>query len=67
MLVALWGIQLSAGNLLTAFIMFRFFDILKPFPIRRAERLKGNWGIMLDDILAGIYTNLLLRVVIMLV
>ena len=61
MLVALWGIQLSAGNLLTAFIMFRFFDILKPFPIRRVEHLKGGWGIMLDDILAGIYTNLLLR------
>ena len=61
MLVALWGIQLSGGNLLTAFIMFRFFDILKPFPIRRAEHLNGGWGIMMDDILAGIYTNLLLR------
>ena len=66
MLAALWGIQLSAGNLLAAFIMFRLFDVLKPFPIRRAERLKGGWGIMTDDVLAGIYTNLLLRASVML-
>ena len=67
MLVALWGIQLSAGNLFAAFVSFRFFDILKPFPMRRAENIKGGWGVMLDDLLAGIYANLLLRMWIMLV
>ena len=38
-----------------AFLMFRMFDILKPWPIRRLEILPKGWGIMLDDVLAGIY------------
>jgi len=39
-----------------AFVLFRFFDILKPFPIRRVERLfPGGFGVMLDDLVAGIY------------
>ncbi len=37
------------------FGLFRFFDILKPWPIRRLERLPGGWGIMIDDQLAGLY------------
>ena len=41
--------------LLAGFIMFRVFDILKPFPAGRAERLPGGWGIMLDDVVAGGY------------
>jgi phosphatidylglycerophosphatase A len=36
-----------------AFVFFRFFDIIKPYPIRRLERLPGGWGIMADDIGAG--------------
>ena len=40
---------------LLAFALFRIFDIWKPFPIRRLERLPGGWGIVLDDALAGIY------------
>jgi phosphatidylglycerophosphatase A len=46
-----------------AFILFRFFDIAKPLYIRKAETLKGGWGVMADDLLAGIYTNLLLQAV----
>jgi phosphatidylglycerophosphatase A len=38
-----------------AFAAFRFFDVVKPFPIRRLERLPGGLGIMADDLLAGIY------------
>ena len=38
-----------------AFVAFRFFDVVKPFPIRRLERLPGGLGIMADDLLAGIY------------
>jgi phosphatidylglycerophosphatase A len=43
------------------FILFRLFDVLKPFPIRRIERLPWGWGIMADDVLAGIYAALLLH------
>lgn len=42
--------------LLAGFILFRIFDVVKPFPVRRAERLPGGWGIMLDDVVAGVYS-----------
>ena len=41
--------------LLLGFGLFRLFDITKPFPAGRAERLPGGWGIMVDDIIAGVY------------
>jgi phosphatidylglycerophosphatase A len=45
-----------------AFFLFRFFDILKPFPIKKIESiLSGGKGIMADDIMAAIYTNLILQ------
>lgn len=44
--------------LVLGFILFRVFDIWKPFPVRQAERLPGGWGIMADDWLAGIYAAL---------
>ena len=44
------------------FLLFRVFDILKPFPIRRIERIGGGWGIMLDDLVAGFYAAFILRV-----
>jgi phosphatidylglycerophosphatase A len=47
--------------LLLGFILFRVFDIWKPFPIRRLEKLPGGWGIMTDDWMAGIYAAILLR------
>jgi phosphatidylglycerophosphatase A len=51
------------GYLAAAFLLFRFFDILKPFPIGRIERaIKGGAGIMADDILAGIFTNAVLQI-----
>jgi len=40
---------------LTAFILFRLFDMTKPFPIRRLERLPEGWGIVIDDVAAGLY------------
>lgn len=43
-------------------IFFRFFDIVKPPPIKRLEAIEGGWGIMLDDALAAVYSNLLLQV-----
>ena len=50
--------------LMVGLLLFRFFDIAKPLYIRRMERLDGGWGVMMDDVLAGVYANLLLRLVI---
>ena len=47
--------------LLGGFILFRVFDIWKPFPIRRLEKLPRGWGIMADDWLAGVYAAIVLR------
>jgi phosphatidylglycerophosphatase A len=47
-------------NAIAGFCLFRFFDILKPFPIKRTERLKGGLGIVADDLAAGLYTMLAL-------
>lgn len=51
---------LSWKYLLLGFILFRAFDIWKPFPARQAESLRGGWGIMADDWIAGIYAGLCL-------
>ena len=45
-----------------AFFLFRAFDIVKPFPLRWLEHLPGGLGVMLDDIGAGIYTNVVLQI-----
>ncbi len=51
---------------MAAFVLFRLFDIYKPFFIRRMEKLKGGWGIMMDDVLAGIYANVIIQLFILL-
>ena len=48
--------------LLAGFVLFRIFDIAKPFPCRRLEHLPGGWGIMADDWMAGVYAAICLRV-----
>ena len=47
--------------IVTGFLLFRVFDILKPWPLRRLEALHGGPGVMLDDVGAGIYANVLLQ------
>lgn len=59
--VALLAIPPRLVPLVCAFALFRLFDIWKPFPAERAESLPGGWGIMLDDVVAGIYANLSVR------
>ena len=49
------------------FVLFRFFDIAKPFPIRRAEKAPHNLGIVADDLLAGLFANISLRIIIYLI
>ena len=48
---------------LAAFLLFRFFDIVKIAPVRQAEKIPAGWGVMADDVFAGIQTNLVLHIV----
>jgi phosphatidylglycerophosphatase A len=61
MCITLLWVPVTALNILIGLILFRIFDIAKPFYIRRLEKLPGGWGVMFDDILAGIYANLILQ------
>lgn len=65
MLIAVLGVRHAVESpllfLAAAFLVFRFFDIVKPFPIRQIQTLPGGWGIVADDVLAGVATNLVLR------
>ncbi|MBI2775222.1 phosphatidylglycerophosphatase A [Candidatus Dependentiae bacterium] len=60
-LVTFYGIALTSSTLFAGFILFRILDVCKPSFIGRTERLPGVWGIMLDDIVAGIVANIILR------
>ena len=62
MAAALTGAPLEPSLIIIAFLFFRFFDIWKPFPIRYIDRsLPGGWGIVLDDVTAGVMANLAWR------
>jgi len=62
--IAVLWIPAKTHWLILGFILFRFFDILKPLGIRRLEKLKGGWGVMIDDVGAGIYANIVLQVIV---
>ena len=64
MWIAIAFIPFSYINILLAFILFRFFDIAKPLGVRKLEKLPGGIGVMADDVLAGIYSNLILHLII---
>jgi phosphatidylglycerophosphatase A len=66
-LVALFWVPASWLTFSLGFLFFRIFDITKPFPVRRLETLKGGKGIVLDDLLAGIYANLCLKFILFLI
>ncbi len=59
-LLALWAVPRSPLWLLTGFLLFRLFDIWKPLGARAVQRLPGGWGILCDDLLAGLYARLVL-------
>jgi phosphatidylglycerophosphatase A len=61
MLVTLFLVPVGWFGVLGAFLLFRIADIVKPFPANRLERLPGGLGIMADDVMAGVYANLALR------
>jgi phosphatidylglycerophosphatase A len=64
MWVTLVAAPLSWPAALAGFLLFRVFDIVKPPPARRLERLPGGWGIMADDLAAGVYAWAALQILI---
>lgn len=62
MLVTLFMNPVGWGGALLGFLWFRLFDIVKPYPANRLERLPGGIGIMADDFVAAVYANLALRI-----
>lgn len=65
--VTLFLIPISWGSIAAGFILFRFFDILKPFPIGLVDkRIKGGAGIVLDDVVAGVFANICVRGILLL-
>lgn len=60
--VSLLFLPVTPVIVLVAFVLFRFFDIAKPLYIRRAESIPGGWGVMADDLLAGLYANVIMQV-----
>ena len=60
-LLVLFRLNPTWFPLLIGFGLFRFFDIIKPFPIKKAEKFPKGWGIMIDDILAAIYAGIILN------
>jgi len=65
-LLALFLLPAEWLPLLGSFLLFRFFDILKPLFIKKAETFPSGWGIMLDDLLAGIYSGIVVAVIMLL-
>ena len=66
-MVGMWltlvGNPLTLGNFVIGFLLFRFFDIAKPLGVRRLESIPGGWGVVLDDVLAGVYANVVLQLI----
>lgn len=65
LMVTFIGLPFTLKTVIAGFIIFRTFDILKPFPIRLLEKkIAGGPGVVLDDVLAGLYANLIIRLAI---
>jgi len=64
MLVTLAFMPVGPATALAGFVLFRIFDVIKPYPANRLERLHGGFGVMADDAMAAVYANLALRAVV---
>lgn len=58
--VVLLGATPSLAGVIAAFVLFRIFDVWKPYPIDKLQSLPGGWGIVADDVVAGIYSRIVL-------
>lgn len=63
MMISLLFVPVTLSYVATGFIVFRLLDITKPLLIRKTESLPGGWGVMMDDMIAGLYTNVLLHTI----
>ncbi len=59
--ITFYALPLNLITIISAFLLFRFFDIAKCFGIKSCESLDGAWGVLMDDVLAGIFANLSVR------
>lgn len=64
--VTLLFVPISWTTIILSFVLFRFFDILKPLGIRRFDEINTNWAVIVDDIVAGVYANIVLQVILIL-
>ena len=55
--ITMLPVPINILNLCTAFVLFRIFDIWKPFPVKNLQGLPGGWGVVIDDVAAGIYAG----------
>jgi phosphatidylglycerophosphatase A len=62
--ISLLFVPKNAVYVAGAFLIWRFFDIIKPFPANMLEKIKGGWGIMLDDVAAGFYSFIVIQIII---
>ena len=62
-LVAVLFLPKTIWVILAAFALFRVFDILKPEPVNMLQKLPRGWGVMVDDLMAGLYANIILQIV----
>jgi phosphatidylglycerophosphatase A len=61
MWLSLLFLPFTPATAVAGFLLFRALDVFKPWPARQLESLPGGWGIMTDDVMAGVYANLLMR------
>jgi len=62
-LFVFWCVPISFFSIAVGFLLFRFFDVVKPFGLKKTELLYGSLGVIMDDVLAGILANVLLRLI----
>jgi len=62
--ISMFLIPFTYKNLIAALIIFRFLDIVKPLYLKKLENLKNGWGVMMDDVVAGIYTNIIMHLIV---
>ena len=60
--VAMLPVAVTGLHLLTAFVLFRIFDIWKPFPLKHFQKFPGGWGVVVDDLGAGVYAGILMLI-----
>lgn len=61
MLITLAFMPVGVATAIAGFVLFRIFDVIKPYPANRFERLHGGFGVMADDAMAAVYANVVLR------